>query len=111
MKTLLTIAFAMTMAACAAENGDEAVETTVTPAPMTASTFNNGGGTGTKTIGDLQGDGYTCQHQEGTTLTLCWKGGSTWSCNEKGVCIEMLTTKPPIRPIYPLPIATAVLAP
>ena len=110
MNKLLTLAIAMTMAACAADSTDD-VETNVAPAPMTASTFNNGGGT-TKTKSDLEADGYTCSHLEGTTVTLCWKNGSgSYSCDDRGVCIPDARTAPPIKRLPIAPIATAVLAP
>ena len=102
----MSVFLSMAVAACAAQSGDEIAS--VEPAPVTASTINNGGGPATKKQSDLENDGYTCRHLEGTTLTLCWKGSSTYSCDEHGNCIEGLQRPP--RPIFVAPPPTAVLA-
>lgn len=110
MKLITLFALSLTLAACAADGTDD-VETTVAPSPMTASTFNTGGGTGTTKQSDLEANGYTCSHLDGTTLTLCWKnGGGSYTCDANGNCIASLTTTP-TKTYYPLaPISTAVLA-
>jgi hypothetical protein len=99
----------MMATACSAEVDGE--ESEVLPTAQTSEvepTAIKNGTSGTTTKSALEADGYTCKALEGTTLTLCWKGSSTYSCNDLGKCIETRTTPPPRPPIVVPPIATAV---
>jgi hypothetical protein len=112
MKLVWMAAAAVIMAGCSAEI--EAESSDAVPAievsEVTPSAKKGGGGLGTTKKDDLLKDGYTCSELEGTTLTLCWKGSTTYSCDSNGNCIQMHTQpQPPVtRPIVVAPIATVV---
>lgn len=91
------------LAACAAPAEDETAESGEDALRVGA------GGT-VKTIGDLEGDGYTCKNWSGTTVTECTKEGSpTYTCDSAGRCAVLLTTQPK-PPIVVRPMPTAFLA-
>jgi hypothetical protein len=110
MKTVTVVvatALASMIAACSADEVGDEPEADPAVASTQQAVMSSSGGTGTKTIGDLKADGYTCSEPIGT-LTLCWKNGSPgYSCNEKGVCIQNARRAPGRIIVAPMP--TAVL--
>ncbi len=62
------------------------------------------GGSGVKSKGDLEGDGYKCTTWPGTTVTECTKfGAPTYTCDSAGRCSVLSTAPPPPPPPRPLP--------
>ncbi len=81
------------------------VDDTLTP------NTDNGTNNSVRTKSSLEGDGFTCTHLEGTTLTTCYKNGEkSWSCNDKGNCIQDARTAPPRKFFPAFPISTAVFS-
>lgn len=116
VKMTAAFGFAALVTACGVAVDEDQPAPDVEAAETTPSAIKQGGTGGTKTKQDLINDGYTCSELEGTTLTLCWKGSSTYSCDQRGNCIETRTQPPPPKgPIVvgPLPtvIAPVVVAP